>query len=419
MATEKIQTETRTEFGKGAARRIQREHKIPAVIYGHGSEPIHVILPGHQTMMALKHGGANALVSLDVDGSEQLALTKDVQLDPIRRVIEHLDFVAVRRGEKVTVDVPIHVTGDAAPETLVVTENSVVSVEAEATHIPEFFEVSVEGLPAGTQILAKDLDLPSGTTLLADEDLLIVNVSQQDSTEPSNAEDASPVVLDDALFEALTAVHSRAGVSATPIVAGSDSLAALTDALADAGLTISLLTAVLASLQDEHWLRSSTAPKASLSADARDFLARYGGLELPDDETVMTLEARNSAAILREMAALVEASLSSAQVADLLGIASATVRDRKRDGALYAVSLSRENRFPKWQFEGDRSIPHLEAVLRSLPPGLHPLDVSDYFTVPREWLSVRGQSMSVRDWLVGGGDVATVVSDARFAALLA
>jgi large subunit ribosomal protein L25 len=187
-APEKITAEPRTEFGKGAARRIRREDKIPAVIYGHGNDPIHVILPGHQTMMALKHGGANALLSLDVDGTEQLALTKDVQIDPIRRVIEHLDFVAVRRGEKVTVDVPIHVVGDAAPDTLVVTENAVLSVEAEATHIPEFFEVSVEGAAPGTQIHAKDLDLPSGTTLLADEELLIVNVTEQMSAEALEAE---------------------------------------------------------------------------------------------------------------------------------------------------------------------------------------------------------------------------------------
>ncbi|MGF9754942.1 50S ribosomal protein L25/general stress protein Ctc [Microvirga sp. 0TCS3.31] len=187
-APEKIAAESRTEFGKGAARRIRRENKIPAVIYGHGNDPVHVILPGHQTMMALKHGGANALLALDVEGSEQLALTKDVQIDPIRRVIEHVDFVAVRRGEKVTVDVPIHVVGDAAPETLVVNENTVVSVEAEATHIPEFFEVSVEGAAAGTQILAKDLALPSGTTLLADEELLIVNVTEQISAEALEAE---------------------------------------------------------------------------------------------------------------------------------------------------------------------------------------------------------------------------------------
>ncbi len=185
---EKITTEDRTEFGKGAARRIRRDNKIPAVIYGHGNDPVHVILPGHQTMMALKHGGANSLLALDVQGTEQLVLSKDVQVDPIRRVIEHIDFVAVRRGEKVTVDVPIHVVGDAAPDTLVVNENTVVSVEAEATHIPEFFEVSVEGAPVGTQILAKDLSLPEGTTLLADDELLIVNVTAQISAEALEAE---------------------------------------------------------------------------------------------------------------------------------------------------------------------------------------------------------------------------------------
>ncbi|QBX54644.1 50S ribosomal protein L25/general stress protein Ctc [Nocardioides seonyuensis] len=187
-APEKIVAETRTEFGKGAARRIRRDNKIPAVIYGHGNETAHVTLPGHQTMMALKHGGSNALLALDVDGTEQLALTKQVQIDPIRRLIEHIDFVAVRRGEKVTVDVPVHVVGEAGPDTLVVTENSTLQVEAEATHIPEFFEVSVEGAAVGTQIHAKDLSLPSGTTLLSDDELLIVNVTQQISAEALEAE---------------------------------------------------------------------------------------------------------------------------------------------------------------------------------------------------------------------------------------
>ncbi|MEO9323434.1 50S ribosomal protein L25/general stress protein Ctc [Nocardioides sp. C4-1] len=186
--TEKIAAETRTEFGKGAARRIRREDKIPAVVYGHGNDPIHVTLPGHATMMALKHGGANALLELDIDGSSQLALTKQVQVDPIRRVIEHIDFVAVRKGEKVTVDVPVIVVGDAAPETLVVTDNATVQVEAEATNIPESIEVSVEGLTAGTQITAAELQLPAGTTLLVDGDTLVVNVTEQISAEALEAE---------------------------------------------------------------------------------------------------------------------------------------------------------------------------------------------------------------------------------------
>lgn len=188
MSTEKISAQTRTEFGKGAARRIRRDNKIPAVIYGHGNDPIHVTLPGHATMMALKHGGANALLSLEVEGSEQLALTKAVQIDPIRRAIEHIDFVAVRRGEKVTVDVPVHLSGEAAPETLVVTENSTVSLEAEATNIPEYIEISIEGLPAGTQILAGQLDLPEGSTLLVDPETLVVNVTEQVSQEALEAE---------------------------------------------------------------------------------------------------------------------------------------------------------------------------------------------------------------------------------------
>jgi large subunit ribosomal protein L25 len=177
MSTEKITAETRTEFGKGAARRIRRDHKIPAVIYGHGNDPIHVTLPGHSTTMALKHLGSNALLELEIAGKPQLALTKQVQVDPIRRLIEHIDFVAVRIGEKVTVDVRISVVGEAARETLVVNENTTVQIEAEATHIPENIEVNIDGADVGTQILAKDLVFPEGSTLLSDPDLLIINVT--------------------------------------------------------------------------------------------------------------------------------------------------------------------------------------------------------------------------------------------------
>ncbi|GAA1760443.1 50S ribosomal protein L25/general stress protein Ctc [Nocardioides hankookensis] len=186
--SEKIKAETRTEFGKGAARRIRREHKVPAVIYGHGNDPIHVTLPGHDTMMALKHGGANALLELDIDGKVQLALTKQVQVDPIKRHLEHVDFVAVVKGEKVTVEVPVHLSGDAARETLVVTETATISLEAEATHIPEHIEIDIEGAVAGTQIHASDLKLPSGSTLLLDPETLIVNITEQVSQEALDAE---------------------------------------------------------------------------------------------------------------------------------------------------------------------------------------------------------------------------------------
>lgn len=188
MSEELIQAERRTEFGKGAARRIRRDSKIPAVIYGHGSDPIHVTLPGHDTTMAIKHGGANAVLNIEIDGKVQLALTKQVQADPIKRVIEHVDFVAVKKGEKVTVEVPIIVVGEAAKETLVVTEHTAVSVEAEATHIPESIEVSVEGAEAGTQIHANALELPKGATLLTDPEVLVVNVTVAVAAEEPEVE---------------------------------------------------------------------------------------------------------------------------------------------------------------------------------------------------------------------------------------
>ena len=188
MSAEKITAESRTEFGKGAARRIRREHKVPAVVYGHGNDPIHITLPGHDTMMALKHGGANALLELDIDGKTTLALTKQVQVDPIKRHLEHIDFVAVRKGEKVTVDVPVQLTGEAAKETLVVLDNATIQIEAEATHIPEHIEVDIEGLEAGTQILASDLTLPEGSTLLLDPEALVVNITDAPTTEEIEAE---------------------------------------------------------------------------------------------------------------------------------------------------------------------------------------------------------------------------------------
>ncbi len=188
MAAEKIKAELRTEFGKGAARRIRRDDKVPAVVYGHGNDPVHVTLPGHDTMMALKHGGANALLELDIDGEEQLALTKQVQVDPIRRVLEHIDFVAVRRGEKVTVDVPVHLVGEAARDTLVVTEQATIQLEAEATDIPESIEVDIEGAEVGTQLHASDLTLPAGTTLLTDPEALVVNITNAPTEEELEAD---------------------------------------------------------------------------------------------------------------------------------------------------------------------------------------------------------------------------------------
>jgi large subunit ribosomal protein L25 len=182
----KIHAEPRTSFGKGAARRIRRDNKVPAVLYGHGSDPVHVTLPGHDLMLALKT--ANALLSIEIDGTSQLALPKQVQRDPIKGFIEHADLILVRRGEKVTVDVRVHVVGEAAPETLVSVEHNTVPIEAEATHLPEAIEVDVEGLEAGTQILARDLKLPAGSTLSLDEDALIVNISAAQTAEELEAD---------------------------------------------------------------------------------------------------------------------------------------------------------------------------------------------------------------------------------------
>jgi len=182
----KLTAELRTEFGKGAARRIRRAHKVPAVLYGHGTDPVHITLPGHETLLALRT--ANALLSIDVDGTSQLALPKQVQRDPIKHSIEHVDLVLVRRGEKVTVDVPVVIEGEAAPETLVVLDHNSVSIEAEATHIPQQIVISIEGLKAGTQILASDLVLPEGSTIGMDPEALIVNITAAQSEAALEAE---------------------------------------------------------------------------------------------------------------------------------------------------------------------------------------------------------------------------------------
>jgi large subunit ribosomal protein L25 len=182
----KLIAEPRTEFGKGAARRIRRADKIPAVLYGHGTDPIHITLPGHETLLALRT--ANALLSINVDGKAQLALPKQVQRDPIKHTIEHVDLVIVRQGEKVTVEVRVQLQGEAADDTIVVVGQNTVAIEAEATHIPDAIVVSIDDLPAGTQILASELKLPDGSTLAEDPDTLIVNISAAQTAEAAAAE---------------------------------------------------------------------------------------------------------------------------------------------------------------------------------------------------------------------------------------
>ncbi len=168
-------TEARSEFGKGAARRIRAAGKIPAVIYGHGTEPQHVTLPGHEVGLILRK--SNQVLELDIAGATQLALVKDVQKDPVRQIIEHIDLIVVRKGEKVTVDIPVHLIGESYPGTLAMQDANTLSLEVEATHIPESVSVSIEGLEEGAHVLAKDVELPKGASLLSDPELLVVGIT--------------------------------------------------------------------------------------------------------------------------------------------------------------------------------------------------------------------------------------------------
>jgi|SRR5690554_940510 large subunit ribosomal protein L25 len=180
----KLVATARSEFGKGAARRTRRAGLVPAVLYGHGTEPVHVALPGHDTFMALKQ--ANALLEIELDGKVELALAKDVQRDPIRDTVEHVDLLLVRKGEKVTVEVAIHVVGESAPGTIHLSDLTSLTLEAEATNIPESVEVSVEGLEAGSTIHAGEVALPEGASLVTDPEALVVSVTQPQVAESAD-----------------------------------------------------------------------------------------------------------------------------------------------------------------------------------------------------------------------------------------
>jgi large subunit ribosomal protein L25 len=176
VAEARIDAETRTEFGKGAARRTRRAGKIPAVLYGHGTDPQHLALPQLEFARVVRDQGRNAVLTLNIGGETQLALTKTVVTHPIRPYIEHVDLLVISRGEKVSVEVQLVVTGEAAPGTMVSQELNTLEVEADVSSIPEQIEVSVEGLEVGAQIHASDVQLPAGTELKADAELLVVNV---------------------------------------------------------------------------------------------------------------------------------------------------------------------------------------------------------------------------------------------------
>ena len=174
--TNKLNVEIRTRTGKGASRQARRDGKVPAVLYGHGEAPQHLELNAHDFAAVMRNSGANAVLSLDINGKEQLALTKAITVHPVKRTLTHLDLIVVRRGEKVTVEVPVHVEGDAASGTLVTQDATHIEIEAEALSIPESLSVSVEDAEEGTQILAGDVTLPSGVTLVSDPEMLVVNI---------------------------------------------------------------------------------------------------------------------------------------------------------------------------------------------------------------------------------------------------
>ncbi|MFF9914464.1 50S ribosomal protein L25/general stress protein Ctc [Streptomyces sp. NPDC013457] len=184
MSEVKISAEIRSEFGKGAARAVRRENKVPGVLYGHGTEPVHVTLPGHELLLALRT--PNVLLALDVDGKSELAIPKAVQRDAIKGFLVHVDLLLVKRGEKVTVEIPVQAEGElAAGGNLLEHVLNTLSVEAEATHIPEAVSVSVEGLEAGASILAQDIALPKGTSLVTDADAVVLQVLAAQAEEPA------------------------------------------------------------------------------------------------------------------------------------------------------------------------------------------------------------------------------------------
>lgn len=191
MAATTLTATSRTEFGKGAARRTRAKNQIPAVIYSNGAEPLHVTLPGHQTMLVVRT--VNALLEIDLQGENHLTLVKDVQRNPVTQLIEHIDLQGVKRGEKVTVDVLVHVVGEQAdPNAYVNLDQNAISVEADATAIPEAFEADITGREIGDHLYVSDLTLPAGVSLVTDPETLLVNISEptvQDlGEEPEAAE---------------------------------------------------------------------------------------------------------------------------------------------------------------------------------------------------------------------------------------
>ena len=208
MSEVKISAEPRTEFGKGGARRTRRAGLVPAVLYGHGEKPQHIALPAREFAAAIRHGGLNQVFTIDITGSAgtTLALPKAIQRDPIKDSYEHVDLIIVKRGEKVQVDVPVTLTGEAARNTLVVNESNTVAVVAEAMHLPSGFEISIEGLEAGSQVTAADVPLPTGVELAVEPDFVLAIISQAQTAEQlegdsSESESGEPAAAEGASEE--------------------------------------------------------------------------------------------------------------------------------------------------------------------------------------------------------------------------
>ncbi|MGZ4550492.1 MAG: 50S ribosomal protein L25/general stress protein Ctc [Oryzihumus sp.] len=188
MADFRLAAEPRTEFGKGSARRTRREGRVPAVLYGHGQDVVHLSLPAREFAAALRNGGGNVLLTIVLDGKEQLALTKAVQRDPISRTHEHVDLLLVRRGEKTTVEVPIVIVGEPAPDTIPNHQLNTVAIEADATKLPDSIEADITGRTAGQGITAGELVLPKGSTLITDPDALVIGFLGAPTAEALEAE---------------------------------------------------------------------------------------------------------------------------------------------------------------------------------------------------------------------------------------
>ena len=170
----KVPAEVRTQFGKGFARRLRVAGQIPAVVYGHGAEVIHVAVPARQVTLLLRK--KNAILDLQIDGKSTLALVKDVQKDPVRQIIEHIDLVTLVKGERVHVEVPVHIVGESLSGTVIDLEHKTVKLEVAATSIPDFVEAIFDKQGAGFHVLAKDLIVPAGAKLELAADELIASV---------------------------------------------------------------------------------------------------------------------------------------------------------------------------------------------------------------------------------------------------